>query len=333
MVSSKLRVAILDDFEGWLAGHPAIRALHDQVELTVFREPLRADAAARLAPFDGVCLVRERTPFPASLIESLPGLRYLAFTGARNPSCDQQAAAARGIPVSNTAGGPSKQSTAELAWALALAAEKRLVAADGGARAGHWRSDSQGRPYSLPGMLEGKTLGLLGLGEIGRIVAGFGRAFGMRVIAWSPNLTEERAKAGGAEPVAPESLFAQADVLSIHLVLAASTRGIVGAAELAAMKPGSVLVNTSRAGLIDMAALLAALRQGRPGYAGLDVFENEPLAVDEPVLAAPNLTLAPHLGYVNDRVFEVFAAGLAEVIASWARGQPVRVVNGVEVQA
>ncbi|MEZ5660962.1 MAG: D-2-hydroxyacid dehydrogenase family protein [Burkholderiaceae bacterium] len=331
MDQERLRVAILDDFEGWLDVHPAIAALRARAEITVFREPLGDGIAQSLAGFHAVCLVRERTAFPAALIESLPALRYLAFTGARNPSCDQQAAAARAIAVSNTAGGPSKRSTAELAWALAMAADKQLVAADAGMRAGRWRADAQGRAYPLPGILEGRTLGLLGLGEIGSIMAGFGRAFGMRVIAWSPNLTDERAARGGAERVARQELFEQSDVLSLHMVLADSTRGIVGARDLAAMKPGSILVNTSRAGLIDMAALPLALQAGRPGHAALDVFEHEPVVADDPLLGLARLTLAPHLGYVNDRVFEIFATGLAEVITGWIEGRPVRVVNGVGV--
>lgn len=334
MSGAPLRVALLDDFEDWLGRHPAIVALREQVHLEVFTAPLgNEDALARrLADFDAVCLVRERTPFPASLFERLPRLRYVAFTGARNPSCDQDAAARRGIPVSNTPGGPSKRSTAELTWALLTAAGKRLVAADAGLRAGHWRTDAQGRPFGLPDLLEGATLGLLGLGEIGRMVAGYGRAFGMQVIAWSPHLTPARAVEGGAEHVDREVLFAQADYLSIHLVLAPATRGIVGAAELAAMRPGSVLVNTSRAGLVDMPALAAALPTGRPAHAALDVFDREPVAGDDPLrsmLVSPRVTLAPHLGYVNGPVFEAFALGLAEVVRGWMVGAPVRVVNGV----
>lgn len=334
MTEPRLRVAILDDFERFMAAHPSLAALGDRVDLTVFDAPIGDEAAlARtLADFDAICLIRERTPVPESLIARLPRLRYIAFTGARNPSCDQQAAAARGIAVSNTPGGPSKRSTAELAWALAMAATKRLVAADAGARVGQWRADTGGERYPLPVMLEGRTLGLLGLGEIGRIVAGYGRAFGMRIIAWSPNLTADRAREGGAEAVSREELFERSDVLSLHLVLAAATRGIVGAGELDRMQPGSVLVNTSRAGLIDMPALAAALAAGRPGHAALDVFDHEPIPANDPLwplYRSPRVTLAPHLGYVNEPVLEAFAGGLAEVLAGWAGGAPVRVVNGV----
>ena len=327
-----IKVAILDDYERAVASHPAIAALAGQVELTCFDRPLGSleQAAAALSGFDAVCLIRERMAFPAALFERLPGLKYLAFTGARNPSCDHQAAAAHGVQVSNTAGGPSKASTAELTWALALAAAKRLTRAEAGLRAGHWRGDARQRDYPLPQMLEGKTLGLLGVGEIGQRVAAFGKAFGMTTIAWSPNLTDARAADAGVERVNKADLFARADVLSLHMVLADSTRGIVGANDLAQMRAGSILVNTSRAGLIDSAALVAAMVAAPDRTVALDVFDTEPLSAADPLhalLELPNAVLCPHLGYVNEPVFEAFAQGLAEVIAAWARGEPVRVIN------
>jgi len=330
--SERLKIAVLDDYERALASHPALAKARELAEISVFERPFVSVelAASALQPFDAVCLVRERQACPAEFISALPNLRYLAFTGARNPSCDQAAAARQGIPVSNTGGGPAKASTAELTWALALAAGKRLTAAVSGLRAGHWRADEQGRPYPLLTVFEGKTLGLLGLGEIGQRVARFGQAFGMNVIAWSPNLTVERAQAHNVTAVTREALFLQSDVLSLHLVLAAATRGIVGPAELALMKPGSILVNTSRAGLIDSAALVEALGADRTRLVALDVFDTEPIRPEDPLAALlnrPDAVLCPHLGYVNEPVFDAFALGLGEVIESWVAGAPVRVVN------
>lgn len=328
----RLKIAVLDDYERALAPHPALEKARNLAEISVFERPFDSveQAATALQPFNAVCLVRERQACPAELIGALPNLRYLAFTGARNPSCDLAAAARLGIPVSNTPGGPSKQSTAELSWALALAAGKRLTAAVSGLRSGHWRADEQGRAYPLPDVFEGATLGLLGLGEIGQRVARYGHAFGMKVISWSPNLTSERAQAHGVTAVSREALFEQSDVLSVHLVLAAATRGIVGPAELALMKPSSILVNTSRAGLIDSAALVEVLAAERSRLVALDVFDTEPIRPEDPLAALlnrPDAVLCPHLGYVNEPVFDAFAAGLAEVIESWVAGEPVRVVN------
>ncbi|MFK7962841.1 MAG: D-2-hydroxyacid dehydrogenase family protein [Burkholderiaceae bacterium] len=330
--SERLKVAILDDYERAFGAHPALAKAQSAAEITVFDRPFGSveRAADALQPFDAICLIRERQPCPADLISALPRLRYLAFTGARNPSCDQAAAARQGIAVSNTPGGPSKASTAELTWALALAAGKRLTAAVSGLREGHWRADEQGRAYPLPDVFEGATLGLLGLGEIGQRVARFGHAFGMNVLAWSPNLTTQRAQAHGVTAVARDALFQHSDVLSVHLVLAEQTRGIVGQAELAQMKPGSILVNTSRAGLIDSAALVEVLAAQRNRLVALDVFDTEPIRPEDPLAALlnrPDAVLCPHLGYVNEPVFDAFAGGLGEVIESWVAGQPVRVVN------
>ncbi|MEZ5741512.1 MAG: NAD(P)-dependent oxidoreductase [Burkholderiaceae bacterium] len=281
---------------------------------------------------DGICLVRERMPLPADLLARLPGLRFIAFTGARNPSCDHVAAAARGIPVSNTPGGPSKASTAEVTWALILAADKQVVPAASGLLAGHWRTDAAGRPYPLPGVLEGRCLGLLGLGDIGQRVAAVGRAMGMEVIAWSPNLSAERAQAGGAALVGRQDLFRRADVLSVHMVLAPATRAMIASDDLSLMKPTAMLVNTSRAGLIDADALQHAMAAGRPGKLAIDVFANEPVPADDPLrplYRLPQVTMLPHLGYVNDRVFDAFANGLAAVIRGWIAGKPVSVMNGI----
>lgn len=328
----RLKIAVLDDYERAFASHPALAKAQSIAEVSVFERPFDSveQAASALQPFHGICLIRERQRCPAELISALPNLRFLAFTGGRNPSCDHVAAAREGIPVSNTPGGPSKASTAELAWALALAAGKRLTAAVSGLREGHWRADEQGRAYPLPGVFEGATLGLLGLGEIGQRVARYGHAFGMNVVAWSPNLTTQRAQTHGATAVTREALFETSDVLSLHLVLAAATRGLVGPAELSLMKSGSILVNTSRAGLIDSAALVEVLAAERTRLVALDVFDSEPIRPEDPLAALlnrPDAVLCPHLGYVNEPVFDAFAAGLGEVIESWVAGEPVRVVN------
>ncbi len=330
--NERLKIAILDDYEKVFTSHPALQSLQSRVDLTVFEQPLGSveNAANALQTFDGICLVRERQPFPAALIAGLPRLKHLVFTGARNPSCDAGAARERGITVSNTPGGPSKASTAELAWALALAAAKKLPAAVSGLKAGNWRADERGLAYGLPSLFEGKTLGLLGLGEIGQRVARFGQAFGMSVIAWSPNLTPERAAEHGVKAVSQEQLFMASNVLSVHLVLAPATRAVIGSAQLALMPADAILVNTSRAGLIDSQALAQGLSDNPARQVALDVFDSEPLQADDPLAALlnrPGSVMCPHLGYVNEPVFEAFAAGLAQVIASWCDGAPDRVIN------
>ncbi|MGB7301750.1 MAG: D-2-hydroxyacid dehydrogenase family protein [Burkholderiaceae bacterium] len=331
MNAKRLKVAILDDYEGAMAAHPAVKAAADKVDLTTFDAPLGADAAFVLADFDGICLIRERMAFPASLLEQLPRLRFLAFTGARNPSCDVKAATARAIPVSNTPGGPSKASTAEQTWALLLAASKQLVPADTGMRAGHWRRDANNQPYPLPSMVEGERLGMVGLGSIGERVARVGLAFGMDVVAWSQNLTDERAAEVGVKRVDKAELFSTSRFISMHLVLSDRSRGIVGADEMKLMRPDSVIVNTSRAGLFDNKALIAGLKAGRPAYAAMDVHTSEPTAADDPfreLITLPNVTMSPHLAYVTERILDAFGTGLGEVISGWAAGKPVNVMNG-----
>ena len=323
------RIAVCDDYERAMTAGPEWAAVRARADVVVFDRPFGSAerAVEALKDFDAVCLVRERTPFPAAVIEALPKLAFIVFTGERNLAVDHVAAARRGIPVSFTPFGPSKASTAEQTWALILAAARRVVAADTGLRVGQWRADPLGSPYPLPLLLEGSRLGLVGLGQIGARVAAVGRAFGMEVVAWSPNLDDERAQAGGAIRVSKEELFRTAGIVSVHLVLSERTRGIVGADELGQMPPGAILVNTSRAGLVDRQALLAGLKAGRPAAAALDVFDSEPLPADDPLLAAPNLVLSPHLGYVNDKVFAAFGQGAAEALAGWLDGSPIRVVN------
>ncbi len=319
-----MRIAILDDSQ-----HVAERAADWNrlrargATVDVLSAPMSPDeAAGRLAPYEVLVPMRERTPFPASLIERLPNLKLVALTGARSPSLDIAACTARGILVCNTGGGvETTASTSELAWALLLAAQRRLVQADAGMRAGRWHED-----LPLGRSLEGATLGIVGLGKLGRRVAHYAKAFGMEVVAWSQNLTEEAAAEAGVRRVAKEELFATADAVSLHLVLSDRTRGIVGAPELAMMKDGAVLVNTSRGPLVDEAALLDALHRGRL-IAALDVYAQEPLPADHPLRAAPNTVLAPHIGYGAWSTLGRFYGDSVDNILAWLDGAPIRVMN------
>lgn len=330
---SSLRIAICDDYEGIGLGGADWSDVRARAEVVVFDRPLGGieAAAAALRDFDAICLMRERMAFPAELLERLPRLRFIVFTGQRNAAVDAASGGRRGVVVSNTPGGPVKASTAEQAWALILAGAKRLAAADAGLRTGYWRADARGAPYPLPFCLEGERLGVVGLGAIGERVARAGQAFGMEVLAWSTNLTPARAAEVGARLVSREELFRSSRVVSLHLVLSERTRGIVGAADLALMAPNSLLVNTSRDGLIAPGALVAALRAGRPGHAALDVFHAEPLPAEDALLALPNVTFSPHLGYVAEPVFRAFHEGMREAVSAWLDGAPIRVVNAKEL--
>ena len=314
-----LKIAVLDDFQDAARRHgPWSRLTNADVQ--VFTDNVTGDLLLqRLLPFDVVVAIRERTPFRAPLLAALPKLRMIATTGMRNLGIDVAECRRRGITVSGTeaVGAPA----AELSFALIIALARNLVAEDRSLRAGTWETRHIGST------LQGRTLGLLGLGKLGTEVAAMGRAFGMDPIAWSPNLTPERAAAGGARLVDKAALFATADYLSIHLVLSDRSRGIVGAAEIAAMQPTACLVNTSRAGLVDEAALIAALHAGKLRGAGLDVFEQEPLPLDAPILAAPNTVLTPHLGYATAENYAVYFPQVVEAIEAWAAGTPIRVLT------
>jgi len=302
----------------------ALRVLAD---ITLHHQPLAGQALVEaLKDADAVVLVRDRTPLDAALLARLPRLRYLVFTGTRNTTLDLAALAARQIPVSHTEWGPSKDSTCEMTWALILAATRQLESQTALLRSGRWRPDAV---LPLAGVLNGETLGLIGLGEIGGRVARVGQALGMKVVTWSPRMTPERAAAHGALAVPLEELLATSKVVSLHLVPTAATRQLLGAEQLALMRPDSLLVNTSRSALIDGAALVSALEQGRPGFAALDVFDVEPLPSDAPLRRLPNVLLTPHLGFVTEPVFQRFAAGVAECLMAWLAGKPlVRVLTG-----
>jgi phosphoglycerate dehydrogenase-like enzyme len=315
-----LKIAILDDYHGVAKDYADWASLGPQASVQVFREylPEGPQRVSALQPFDVIVIMRERTPFPADLINALPNLRLLVTTGLRNNSVDLPACKARGIVVCGAPGSENGLSaTAELAWTLILALFKNVCSEDANMRKGLWQT---GMPVSL----KGKRLGVLGLGKLGGALARVGHAFDMDVVAWSPNLTPERAEQGGARYVDKHELFATSDVISVHLILSASTREVVDAASIAAMKPTAFLVNTSRAGLVDHNALMDALRNQRIGGAGLDVFPVEPLPADDPVRQLKNVVLTPHLGYVSADNFQAFYENVVEDIKAWAAGSPIR---------
>ena len=312
-------LAILDDYQRVALDLADWAPLRDRVKVTVFDRALGPDAAKTLAPFDIVCLMRERTPFPAGLFEQLPKLKFMTLTGARSPSLDLEAASKRGIVVSHTGYG-SQRSTVELAWSLILASARHLPTETAGMHAGAWQT-TVGR------VLDGKTLGLLGLGKLGSKMAALGQAFGMEVQAWSQNLTAEAAATAGARLVDKATLFRTSDWISIHLVLSERSRGLVADLEFALMKPDAWLVNTSRGPIVDEAALLAALDAGRIGGAALDVYDQEPLPTDHPLRQSPRTVLTPHLGFVTEDTYRVFYRDTVEDVAAWLAGAPIRVMN------
>jgi len=263
-------------------------------------------------------VVRDRTPFKAELIAQLPKLRLFMFTGARNTQYDAAALKARNIPVGHTEMGDSKASTTEITWTLILAAAKRLEAYLGLVRKGQWR-DGKGLPVTLAG----ERLGVIGLGSIGARVGQVGKAFGMELVTWSPHMTAERAEKGGAKSVSLEELLSTSRVVTLHLVPAPETRKLLNAQRLATMRPDSILVNTARSALIDMAALGAALDAGRPAIAALDVYDDEPLPAGDPLAKRENVVLTPHLGFVNDPVFNRFGPGVVANLLAWLDGKPL----------
>jgi phosphoglycerate dehydrogenase-like enzyme len=321
MPAPSTRVAILDDYQQVALASGPWDTLADRVDVSAFADHIAGDdeLVARLAGHGVVVAMRERTPFPRARLERLPDLRLLVTTGRANAAIDLDAARELGIVVSGTDGLAAP--TAELTWALILAVTRHVCAEDRSMRAGGWQ-------HTIGPELEGRTLGVVGLGRLGSRVAAIGRAFGMRVIAWSQNLRAEDAAAQGVEAVAREALFARADVVTVHLRLSERTRGLIGTDELATMKPSAYLVNTSRGPIVDEAALLDALYAGAIAGAALDVYDVEPLPADHPLRSAPNTVLTPHLGYVSTGSYDVFFAGVVEAIAGWLDGTPVAVLNG-----
>jgi phosphoglycerate dehydrogenase-like enzyme len=315
-----VRIAVLDDYQAVAATLSDWTTVPEPVEVVEFHDHVDGEdaLAARLEPFDVVVAMRERTALRRSLIERLPNLKLIITTGMRNKSIDVAAAAERGIPVCGTASG--SDATVELTWALILATVRHLPQEMASVRAGGWQT-------TVGTTVRGATLGVLGLGRIGAEVARIGQAFGMRVIAWSENLTDERAAECGATRVDKAELFAASDVLTIHTLLSKRTRGLVGADDLARMKPTAILVNTSRGPIVDEPALLAALREGTIAGAGLDVFDIEPLPRDHPLRELRRAVLTPHLGYVTRAGYEGYYRDAVEDVAAWLAGSPVRVLE------
>lgn len=316
------RIAVLDDWQKVAASSADWSALNAQAEVTFFHDTLfEEDAlAARLAAFDILLTMRERTPFPASLIARLPRLRMLNITGMRNNSVDVGALQARGVTVCRTETGDGGEATAELTLCLMLCAARQVPAGDAAVRAGRFQS---GVPAGIT--LKGRTLGLIGLGRLGTMVAGYATALGMKVLAWSPNLTPERAGAAGATYATKAELLAQSDVVSLHIVLAPATRGILAAADIAQMKPGAILVNTSRWPLVEEAPLLDALRRGAL-IGAFDVYDREPLPAGHPLLGVPNTVLSPHLGFGVRQAFNVFYRQSVENTLAFLAGAPIRLM-------
>lgn len=319
-MTAPIRIAVLDDYQGasaCLADWGAIPG----AEATAFREHLGSteDVIAALQPFDVVVAMRERTRFDEAVLSALPALRLLVTTGRANAAIDLKAAARAGILVSSGATGGTS-GAAELTWALILATLRHVPEEDRRVRDGRWQG-------TIGGDLQGRRLGIVGLGAIGARVARVALAFDMEVVAWSRHLDPERARGLGVIPVEKDELVATADVLSVHAKLDASSVGLIGAADIAAMKPTAILVNTARGPLVDEAALLAALHAGRIGGAGLDVFDREPLPADSPWRQAPRTVLTPHLGYVTDDTYRRFFAEAHECVAAWAAGAPIRLLG------
>ena len=323
-MSARPRVVVLDDYEQLLRKSGDWASVDALADVVVHHERLRGESLlAAIRDADAIVVIRDRTPFKAELLAQLPRLRFFSFTGGRNTTMDAAAFKARGIPVTNTEMGSSKESTAELTWTLILAAAKRLEAYLALVRRGQWR-DGKG----LPAVLAGERLGIIGFGDIGQRVGRVGQAFGMELVCWSPNMTPERAAQGGAKSVALEELLKTSKVVTLSLVPSETTRKLLNGERLALMRPDSILVNTARSALIDMAALDAALEQGRPGIAALDVYDDEPLPAGTPLAKRDNVVLTPHLGFVNEPVFARFGPGVVENLLAWLRGGPQpRLVN------
>jgi phosphoglycerate dehydrogenase-like enzyme len=308
------RIAVLDDYQNVALSIADWSALDAQATVTVFMDHLPDTDAVitRLQPFEVVCVMRERTPLTRAIIECLPRLRLIASTATRNASIDLEAAAERGIEVVHT--GYSSTPTIELTWALILASARNLLAENASLRTGGWQR-------FIGDDLAGRTLGVLGLGNIGGAVARIGKAFGMEVIAWSQNLTADRAAEAGARLVAKDELFQQADVVTIHLVLSGRTRGLVGARELALMKPAARLVNTSRGPIVVETDLISALEGRKIAGAAIDVFDQEPLPPAHPFRNLPNLLATPHIGYVSRDLYARFYQDTVDNIRQWLDGQ------------
>ncbi|MFC5477318.1 D-2-hydroxyacid dehydrogenase family protein [Massilia suwonensis] len=323
-----MKIAILDDYQNAVPALDCYKIL-DGHEVKVFNNSARGlgQLAIRLAPYDALVLIRERTSLSATLLDKLPNLKLISQTGKVSGHVDVAAATARGIAIAEGVGSPV--APAELTWALIMAASRRIVPYANNLKDGIWQTVSTNPQLNgLGRTLRGRTLAIWSYGKIGKLVAGYGKAFGMRVLVWGGEQSRQAAMADGFEAAASrEAFFEQADVLSLHLRLADATRGIVTASDLARMKPDALLVNTSRAELVEAGALEEALHAGRPGMAALDVFTDEPLPPDSPLLRIPTLLATPHLGYVEQDSYELYFRAAFENIANFAAGKPTNILN------
>jgi phosphoglycerate dehydrogenase-like enzyme len=306
----KCQIAVLDDYQNAALESADWSVLRDRADITVFRDHLADPDAVveRLLPFDVVCVMRERTPLPRKVIERLPNLKLIASTGSANASIDVAAAGDHGITVVHT--GYRSDPTVEFTWALILASARHIVTESNSVRSGGWQQ-------TLGVDLRGKTLGVLGLGNVGSEVARIGSAFGMKLIAWSQNMTAETPKATGAILASKDQLFERADILTIHLVLSSRTRGLVGAAELEKMKPTAWLINASRGPIVEEQALITALQNKRLAGAAIDVFDIEPLPPSHPFRTLDNVLATPHIGYVSQDLYKTFYEDTVSNIRKW----------------
>ena len=317
---NKIKIAVLDDYQGVALQYADWSILSDRTEVTVFRDHLHEPDAvvARLAPFDVVCVMRERTALSADMIASLPNLKLIVTTAMWNASLDSAYATARGITVSGT--NSIQSGTPELIWLLILALARHLPKEQASVHHGGWQT-------TVGADLRRRTLGVVGLGQIGTRITRVANAFDMRVIAWSQNLTAERAIEAGATRVEKEVLFREADFVTVNLKLSERTRHIVGTREFALMKPSAFFINTSRGPLVDEVALIEALQSGRIAGAGIDVYTVEPTPADHPLRNLPNVIATPHIGYVTDATYTMFYTQIVEDIDAWLNGAPIRLLS------
>lgn len=317
-----MKLAILDDYLDIAQRWVDWSAVSRRCEIVAFHHKFDSEdeAAAALADVDIVCTLRERSAFPASLLARLPRLKYIAVTGMRYDAVDVAAATGLGILVSNSEVSRGGGGVSELAWGLIIATARHIACEDASIRRGGWQT-------RVGFTLRGKTLGILGLGRLGSRIATYAHAFEMKVLAWSPHMTAERAAVQGAESASLDALLQRSDVVTVHLPLAAGTRGLIGARELGLMKPDAILVNTSRAAIVDQDALISALRGARLAGAGLDVFEVEPLPPDHALRSLDNAIVTPHIGYFTREMLTVYYEDAVAAILAYLDGSPIRIVN------
>lgn len=318
----RARIAVLDDYMGVAHRLADWSILADRADVTFLTHAIAPERlTTELAEYDALCLLRERTAFPTEVLRGLPNLRALAITGRQNRTLDTDAAIALGLPVMTTEGsGDGVYATLELAWGLIIGLLRHMPAEAAAMRDGAWQT-------RLGSALYGKTIGIVGLGKLGSRMGVVARAFGMNVIAWSPNLTQERAEAAGATYADKETLFSTADVISLHLVLGPTTQGIITATDLERMKQSAILINTARGPLVNTQALIEVLERGAIAGAGIDVFDHEPLAADHPLRQTPGALLTPHLGYCVRETFQAFYGQSVDNLDSWLNGAPKRLLS------